>query len=243
MGATGGRGVDVVLNSLTGDLLHASLQCCAQFGRFVEIGKKDLADSGRLNMHHFLKDVTFTAFDLSSLYLSKNRAHNQMWSKLIDDVLELYRARKISKIEPLTVYDIADTAKALRHFGSRNRMGKVAIRLGDDNTKVEVRPFRYNTKFSPDKTYLMIGCLGGLGRSISKWMVARGVRKFIFLGRSGLDRQPARELISDLERRGTSCTIVRGDVCRREDVEAAVAKVEGVLGGVVQAAMGISVSP
>lgn len=65
---TGGKGVDVVLNSLTGDLMHASWSCVADFGRFVEVGKKELLDAGRLDMDVFLRNVTFTAFDLSELY-------------------------------------------------------------------------------------------------------------------------------------------------------------------------------
>lgn len=66
--ATAGRGVDVVVNYLTGDLLQAGWACVAPFGRFVEIGKRDLVDAGRLDMHVFLRNATFTAFDFSDLY-------------------------------------------------------------------------------------------------------------------------------------------------------------------------------
>ena len=69
--ATNQKGVDVVLNSLTGDLLHESLRVCAQFGRFVEVGKRDIIDSGQLNMHVLHKNLTISAFDLSDLYYSE----------------------------------------------------------------------------------------------------------------------------------------------------------------------------
>lgn len=90
----------------------------------------------------------------------------------------------------------------------------------------------------------MVGCLGGLGRSISKWMVSRGAHKFVFLGRSGADKPAARSLVEDLERASAHVTVVRGDICIEEDVQAAVdAAVHiGALGGVVQAAMGLSES-
>ncbi|RYC58435.1 hypothetical protein CHU98_g7782 [Xylaria longipes] len=58
---TNGRGVDVILNSLVGDLLHESWNCIAKFGRFIEIGKRDLLDAGKLDMRVFLRNVTFTA--------------------------------------------------------------------------------------------------------------------------------------------------------------------------------------
>ena len=69
--ATGGRGVDVVVNSLTGDLLQAGwTRCLANFGRFVEVGKRDLLDAGKLDMDVFLRNATFTAFDLTELACS-----------------------------------------------------------------------------------------------------------------------------------------------------------------------------
>lgn len=240
--ATDGRGVDVVLNSLTGDLLHASWRCCAALGRFIEIGKRDLTDAGKLEMEQFLKSTTFSAFDMSLLYYHENPASQRLWSQLLAQTLALYRAKKIQKIEPLEVFDISNAAKAFRHFSSGNRMGKVAISFEDMSSVLKVQPHKYNTKLSQTKTYVMIGCLGGLGRSMSKWMVARGARKFVFLGRSGKDKIPARRLIDDLESSGADCKVIRGDVCNMADVQKAIDAADSRIGGVIQAAMGLNVS-
>ena len=78
---SGGRGVDVVLNSLTGDLLQESWRCCAEFGRFVEVGKKDILEAGLLDMEMFKRSVTFTAFDLSDLYFSTLVSHRRVWAR------------------------------------------------------------------------------------------------------------------------------------------------------------------
>ncbi|TGJ79689.1 hypothetical protein E0Z10_g9084 [Xylaria hypoxylon] len=75
MAATGGKGVDVVINSLVGDLMHAGWRCMANFGRFVEVGKKELSDVGRLDMDVFLRNATFTAFDLTELAYSTDEFH------------------------------------------------------------------------------------------------------------------------------------------------------------------------
>lgn len=102
-------------------------------------------------------------------------------------------------------------------------------------------PSRYSTILNPEKTYLLIGCLGGLGRSISRWMMSRGARNFVFLGRSGCDRPEAQELVSRLQGTGANVEVVRGDVSNQEDVNAAVNACAGrPIGGVVQAAMGLS---
>lgn len=234
--------MDVVLNSLTGDLLHASWRCCGMFGRFVEIGKRDLVGAGRLEMDQFLKNVTFTAFDMSYLYDLENSEYHAIWSRLLEEVLRLYRLRKIMKIEPLEVFDLSDITQAFRHFSSRNRMGKVAINLENQKSVLRVQLFKHTTKFSAEKSYVMVGCLGGLGRSLSKWMMSRGARKFVFLGRSGLDKEAARHLIEDLEHNGADCKVVRGNVCRVGDVKMVLDKVDGLVGGVIQAAMGLNVS-
>ncbi|CRG92461.1 Nonribosomal peptide synthetase 14 [Talaromyces islandicus] len=240
LAATGGKGVDVVLNSLTGDLLHATWSCISAFGRFIEIGKRDMVDDGRLEMNRFLHSTTFSAFDLSDIYNHPDEQYHGVWSGLLDQVIELYRLRRIAKIEPIRVFDVSELSSGLRHFSSRNRIGKVAISLENESTVLPVQPFRYRTTFSPHKTYLMIGCLGGLGRSMAKWMVARGAQNFVFLGRSGTDRPSARRLIEDLTQSGAHCKVVRGDVCNKADVEAAVAAVDGLIGGVIQAAMGLN---
>lgn len=72
LNATDSRGVDVVLNSLVSNLLHASWRYYALFGRFIEIGKRDLIDAGKLEIEQFLKSVTFSAFDISHLYFHEN---------------------------------------------------------------------------------------------------------------------------------------------------------------------------
>lgn len=73
--ATGGRGVDLVINSLVGDRMHASWDCIAPFGRFIEIGKRELVDAGKLDMHIFLRNATFSAFDLSGLFFHEEKLY------------------------------------------------------------------------------------------------------------------------------------------------------------------------
>lgn len=68
---TQGRGVDVVLNSLSGELLHASWKCVAEFGIMVEIGRRDFIGNGQLDMGMFDGNRTFVGFDLSKVAAKK----------------------------------------------------------------------------------------------------------------------------------------------------------------------------
>lgn len=81
MQATNSRGVDVILNSLIGDLLHDSLRACARFGRFVEIGKKELTESGRLDMQVFARNVSYIAFDVSELCDEDDKTLSAIWAR------------------------------------------------------------------------------------------------------------------------------------------------------------------
>ena len=240
LSATSGQGVDVVLNSLTHDLLRDSCEACADFGRFVEIDKRDIIDHGSLDMATFGRNVSFIAFDLSSLYLSDRLNHHELWQQLLTESIELVRTGVAKPCSPLEVFGASEIVQAYRHFSLGTRMGKVAVSFEDCKGRLKVIPNRYETVMSPNKSYLMVGCLGGLGRSLSKWMMGRGARNFVFLGRSGSDKPVARTLIRDLREQGAVAEVVHGDVGNREDVERAVQAAKWPIGGVIQAAMGLS---
>ena len=88
----------------------------------------------------------------------------------------------------------------------------------------------------------MVGCLGGLGRSLSKWIFDRGARKFVFIGRSGTEKASAKTLVDSLRETGATVVVVKGDVSRLDDVKTTVEKCPSPIGGVIQAAMGLNVS-
>ncbi|XXG97441.1 hypothetical protein Hte_003742 [Hypoxylon texense] len=241
MTMTGGRGVDVVINSLVGDLLHASWSCLANFGRFVEVGKRELVDAGRLDMRGFLRNATFTAFDLEELILSKDQFHQNIVYGKVEEALKLYRSGDI-QLPPIAVFDISAIGQAYRYFSTKDRVGKVVISLEDPKSHIQAAEPEYLTVFNPEKVYLLVGCLGGLGRSLSCWMAVRGARNFVFLGRSGCNKPDAQELVLSLRSRGASVSVVKGDVANASDVVTAVKACTATgkpIGGVVQAAMGL----
>lgn len=71
MKSTGGKGIEVVLNTLTHELLDASWRLCADFGRFIEMGKQDILENAKLDMTIFRRGVSFSAFDMGMLYGSE----------------------------------------------------------------------------------------------------------------------------------------------------------------------------
>jgi NADP-dependent 3-hydroxy acid dehydrogenase YdfG len=152
--------------------------------------------------------------------------------------VDLYRNKKIVA-PPIRTFDVSQIAQAYRFFSTRSRVGKVVVSLEDPSAIVQAVPAQYSASFDPEKSYLLVGCLGGLGRSLSKYMLSRGARHFSFLGRSGADKPAAAELIRSLEKAGAHITIVRGDVANKDSVDELVATAPKPVGGIVHAAMGI----
>ena len=233
--------VDVVVNFFVNNLILASWNCVADFGHFVEIEKREFIDVNKFNMNMFLRNITFITFDLSKFFYARDPFNRGIWDKLMIETLDLYRAGHI-KPPPFKVFDVNKITQVNRYFADTSRVGRVVISLENPLSLVPVAPAIYRSILDPPKVYLLVGCLGGLGRSLGRWMMARGARHFVFLGRSDCDKSSARQLVSRLQKAGASVDVVRGDVSKAADVSAGVSVCLATklpIGGVVQAAMGL----
>lgn len=109
---TGGKGVDIVLNSLSGALLKTTWDCIARFGRFVEVGKIDVEAARRLDMTPFRRCATYASVDLMQL-----REYNRMpvlTREAISESVRICHERGKKPILPIIVYPISDVEKAMR---------------------------------------------------------------------------------------------------------------------------------
>ena len=127
--ATNGHGVDVVLNSLGGEIFRQSCNLVAPFGRFVEIGRKDLMDDALMPMGFLLKNITFAYVDLT-LVIDNNKP---LASRLLRDVVRLF---ELSVVRPvtLTVMPISEIESAFRQIQAGKHTGKIILRVEKDQT-------------------------------------------------------------------------------------------------------------
>ena len=124
MRMTANKGVDVVLNSLAGEALRQTWRCIAMFGRFVEIGKKDVVGNTGLDMAPFMNNVTFTSVNLLGIY----RHNVPLASRIFQDVVDLIHKGVIRAVEPLTVYDYSQIESAFRTMQTGKHLGKIVLR-------------------------------------------------------------------------------------------------------------------
>ncbi|WFE23122.1 SDR family NAD(P)-dependent oxidoreductase [Solwaraspora sp. WMMD937] len=193
LAATGGRGVDVVLNSLAGEFVDASLRLLPRGGHFLELGKADIRDPERIATGH--PGVDYRAFDLV-------QAGPELVGQLLGELMALFDAGVLRPL-PLTVRDVRRSRDAFRLISQARHVGKVVLTMPP--------------AFDPYGTVLITGGTGALGSAVARHLVARhGVRHLVLASRGGPAGEGASALVEELATAGASAVVVTCDVADRE---------------------------
>ncbi|QIW94584.1 hypothetical protein AMS68_000102 [Peltaster fructicola] len=236
MAKTNGAGVDIVLNSLAGNLLKASWECLAYFGRFIEIGRRDIEQDKALSMLPFSRVTTFATVDLNYLI----RLRPNLVNEVMGAVMQLWQAGKIRPVAPVTAFPMSEITSAFRLMQSGKHQGKIILTPKPDD-QVQVLPLVNHFKFAPDASYLIAGGLGGIGQSLARYLTSNGCKHLIMLSRSAAQHSDADNLISDLKSQGCAVSIRNCDVSDAQALQSTMEDLEksGVppVRGVIQAAM------
>ncbi|KUI67059.1 Lovastatin diketide synthase LovF [Cytospora mali] len=235
MEQTGGYGVDIILNSLTGELLDASWRTIAECGTMVELGKKDILDRNTLSMEPFARNASYRSLDMSHKCVT-----DQVNSELMKQLMELIASRKVKPISPMKIFPYSDIPSAFRFMRSANHIGKIVISNKDlkrADPTVSVRPCPRKFRLRGDVSYLIVGGLRGLCGSLALDMARHGARNIVIMGRSGYDDPRSQSVLKDLTAEGCHADLVRGDVAIIDDVRRAFQFATKPIGGVIQGAM------
>ncbi|MEV1159581.1 SDR family NAD(P)-dependent oxidoreductase, partial [Micromonospora chokoriensis] len=197
--ATADRGVDVVLNSLTGEHVDASLRLLAPGGRFAEMGKNDVRDPAAISAAH---GVSYRAFD--TIQAGPDRIQ-EMLRALVD----LFEAGALRPL-PVTTWDVRAAGAAFRHVSQAAHVGKVVLTVP--------------TALDPEGAVLLTGGTGAIGAAVARHLVTtHGVRHLVLAGRRGPDAPGAADLAEELRGLGASVTLAACDVADRSAAAALIA--------------------
>jgi len=259
MQMTSGRGADVVLNSLAGSLLQKSLNCVARFGRFVEIGKRDLEGNSKLEMEVFKRQVAFASVDL----LQMEEFKGEWVQRALKSPMHLLRNGNIVPNEPIVSYPLAEVEKPFRLMQAGKHMGKFVLTVRPDEMvpvcsysfapnyyllliiHAQVGQRKLEASLRPDASDLIVGRLGGMGRSICHWMADKGAENIIVMSRSAGSSRESDEIVEEMRKLGVKLLPVSCDVSDPLALSKAVeesGKIMPPVRGVVQAAMVLNVS-
>ncbi|KAK2024963.1 putative polyketide synthase [Colletotrichum zoysiae] len=233
MRATNGRGVDVCLNSLTGDMLHESWRCIAEKGTLIEIGKKDMLDRNSLSMEPFDRNCSYRGLDMSRKSIT-----DDMTKEIGDYLMELVRQGHFAPLHICKVFPFQETAEAFRYIQRGKHIGKVVISFEESGRlKVPYRPAATQLKLRSDRSYFIAGGFKGLNGSLAVFLARNGAKNIVAMARSAPDDERTRKIIWDCNSLGCSVEFTQGDIGDISNVRRAFSDASLPVAGVIQGAM------
>lgn len=233
MAATNREGVDVIINSLTGELLEESWRCIREGGTMVELGKKDMLDRNNLPMEMFGRNASYRCFDMAHRHVS-----DQVISRLLKQLMPLVEQKIVTPIRPIKTFSFDDIPGAFRYMRGANHMGKIVITHGSSkDTKVSARPAPRSLSLRNDVSYLLVGGLRGLCGSLAVQLARKGAKHLIPLARSGYDDEMSQAAIESIQAEGCEVQLMVGDVSNIQDVRRVLQEAKYPVAGVIQGAM------
>jgi acyl transferase domain-containing protein/surfactin synthase thioesterase subunit/acyl carrier protein len=203
--ATGGQGVDIVLNSLAGDFIPASLSLLREGGRFMEIGKTGILTEAEARA--LKPGVVYQAIALDQLAQDEPALIQEMLTGLLRD-FESGALRSI----PIQTYPLEEAVDAFRFMAQGKHIGKIVL--------TRPGPIELN----PEGAYVITGGLGGIGLKLAHWAISRGARGIVLVGRSA----PSERVLSSLDllrALGARVVFERADVSSKTSLAAALSRV------------------
>ena len=217
--ATGGEGVDVVLNSLTGEgFIDASLSCLAQGGRFVELARVGILTPEEMTAAR--PDVAYSILELDVL-----KEHRQaVAGDALRRVTEMLAAAEVTPLTH-TRWSLTEAEGGIKFMRAARHIGKIVF----TTSPLETGSLRQ------DRTYLVTGGLGGIGCVLAGWLAERGAGAIVLNGRRDPDPEAA-EAIEALRERGATVAVELADVTDAAALDAMLARIDDTLpplGGVI----------
>jgi mycoketide-CoA synthase len=194
---TADAGMDVVLDALVREFVDASLELLPRGGRFIEMGKVDVRDAGRVAEEH--PGVDYRAFNL----LDAGAARIQ---EMLAELMRLFETGAL-RLPPIRCFDVREAPRALRCLREARHVGKLVLTIPQP--------------LDDDATVLITGGTGGLGARLARHLIERHrARHLLLASRRGPEGEGAAELAAELERSGASVRVVACDVRDRDAVSA-----------------------
>ncbi len=220
---TGGKGVDMVLNSLAGAMLDKSFECLADGGIFLEIGKRGLWTHERVEQ--LGRGIRYHIVDCNDNARETPELVGQIFTRVLQEI-----ESGVLPWLPVTTFAFEKAPDAFRYMAQARHIGRVVFRH-------RVEPRRLDQPVRADASYLVTGGLKGLGLLAAQWLAGEGARHLVLAGRSAPD-DAARDAIAALQADGVQVSVVAADVASAEGVARIMTALDAMpaLGGVIHGA-------
>ncbi len=234
LAATSGEGVDVVLNSLSGEAINANLRILRRFGRFLELGKRDYAENTRIGLRPLRHNISYFGIDADQLLVDQP----ELASELLVDVMALFADGTLTPL-PLRTFAARHAVEAFRYAQQARHVGKIVLTLDPPPALEHTREPVKTLGLRSDRSYLVTGGTTGFGLKAARWLASRGARNLVLIGRRGSATPGLTEALERLRLQNVNTFVTAADVSDRQAIsqalESAMAELPP-LAGVVHAA-------
>jgi acyl transferase domain-containing protein/NADPH:quinone reductase-like Zn-dependent oxidoreductase/NAD(P)-dependent dehydrogenase (short-subunit alcohol dehydrogenase family)/acyl carrier protein len=211
---TGGAGVDVALNALSGEAMLATLGALRPFGRFLEIGKRDLIDNRKVGLRGFIDNVSYHAIDLDQLFTHRP----DMLTSLLREVMEQAESGQLRPL-PRELYPPTRVIEAFRHMQASRHVGKLVVSYESAQPPaVRIRPAVGSLRLADGGAILVTGGTRGFGLAVAGWLASRGAPRLVLAGRTGALSEEGEAAVAAMRAAGTRVEVKGVDVGRADEV-------------------------
>ena len=219
MELTNGRGVDVVLNALAGEAIPMGLSCLAEFGRFVEIGKRDIYQNSRIPLRPLRRNASFHVVAMDAVFAGDESLTRDM----LAEVAELVERGALNPL-PFRAFPANSIGAAFRLMAGGKHTGKVIISSPETFVPRRGEPIAPKFEIKGDGCYLITGAFGGFGKVLANWLVQGGARHLVLSSRNGASTPEGEAFVQSLRDRGVSVQIVKADAAKPNDIDRLLAE-------------------
>ncbi len=241
MELTDGRGVDVVLNALAAEAIPMGLSCLAQFGRFIEIGKRDIYQNSRIPLWPLRKNASFHVVAMDAIFSGDEKRTRQ----ILETIAGLVEQKALLPL-PFRSFPACRIDAAFRLMAQGKHTGKVVVSFPEPFVARYGEPLVPAFEVKPDGTYLITGGFGGFGKVVAEWLADCGAKHLVLTSRNGAATPAAEAFLTRLRARGIDVHVAKADAGSQADVKRLLGDIAALghpLRGVFHLAMAIDDAP
>ncbi len=217
MKLTDGNGIDVVLNSLTGEFITKSLGVLKHGGRFIEIGKTGILNDQQV--HEIRPDVDYFAFDLGKVGNAEPESIQSMFNELMPE----FEKGNLKSL-PYKDFPMEEMVDGFRYMAQTKHFGKVVITMPKTG---------HGSEIDSHATYVITGGTGALGSLLTKWLIKKGASHIVLVSRhpgDNINNIPRTEKVQIILK---SCDVSSDEQLTNlfDDIKQSLPPVKGVIHG------------
>lgn len=232
---TAEEGVDVILNCLAGEAIHANLSILKPFGRFLELGKRDFFANSRMELRPFRNNISYFGIDADQLLIKQPA----LCSRLFQEIMNLFAKDCLTPL-PYREFAAEDIIDTFRYMQQSRHIGKIIVNFSLPPSSHYLNQEDHRSlSLSNCNTYLVTGGLSGFGLQTAEWLVKKGARHLVLVGRKGAASEEAKQKIAAIQAQGVTVTVKALDITNPQAVDTMINAIEQTsfpLKGIIHAA-------